>query len=293
MALEELHDIEVRSVADVIDFVKANAMRIFHTSTNSMSLYRGQSDYTWHLLPAVYRGGQFDFESIYIKELERIRPSDFVGQSSFDKLVKMQHYGLPTRLLDVTSNPLVALYFACSNHLERDGAFYYFSAPTFWYDNWAIQIVMEYVMNPENYIDRFVARVRHMLPEVFRTDARAKEIVLHTLGVPAHAVLPKRTNQRIQQQSGAFFLFGMSMEKQEPNKMTPGRIPFCEIDIDQEQRIAPIIKKLRIPAKCKSSILHELDLLNINEAFLFPELEYQSKNVIQYVQRKINYLPEK
>ena len=274
MALEELHDIEVRSVADVIDFVKANAMRIFHTSTNSMSLYRGQSDYTWHLLPAVYRGGQFDFESIYIKELERIRPSDFAGQSSFDKLVKMQHYGLPTRLLDVTSNPLVALYFACSNHLERDGAFYYFSAPTFWYDNWAIQIVMEYVMNPENYIDRFVARVRHMLPEVFRTDARAKEIVLHTLGVPAHAVLPKRTNQRIQQQSGAFFLFGMSMEKQEPNKMTPGRIPFCEIDIDQEQRIAPIIKKLRIPAKCKSSILHELDLLNINEAFLFPELEY-------------------
>lgn len=293
MALEELRDIEVHSVAEVIDFVKANAMRVFHTNTNSMSLYRGQSDYTWHLMPAVYRGGQFEFESTYIKELERIRPSDFAGQNKFDKLVKMQHYGLPTRLLDVTSNPLVALYFACSNHLEKDGAFYYFSTPTFWYDNWAVQIVMEYVMSPENYIDRFVARVKHMLPEPFRKEDEAKGIVMHTLGVPAHAVLPKHTNQRIRQQSGAFFLFGMSFEKEDPNNRAPGYIPYRGLYIDQEMRIAPIIKKLRIPAQYKASILDELDLLNINEAFLFPELEYQSKNVVQSVQRKISYLSER
>ena len=31
----------------------------------------------------------------------------------------------------------------------------------------------------------------------------------------------------------------------------------------------------------------ELDLLNVNEGFLFPELEYQSKTVVQYVQKKI------
>lgn len=110
MAYEELLSIEIHNVRELIDFVKANHLKKFHNTTNAMTFYRGQSDYEWHLEPAVYRNGKFQNESIYIKEFERLRPTDFSYDNNFDKLVKMQHYGLPTRLLDITTNPLVALF---------------------------------------------------------------------------------------------------------------------------------------------------------------------------------------
>ena len=36
--------------------------------------------------------------------------------SMFDIMTKYQHYGMCTRLLDLTTNPLVALFFACKTH---------------------------------------------------------------------------------------------------------------------------------------------------------------------------------
>lgn len=292
MALEELSQLELHSITDTFNFVKENALRMYHINTNSMSLYRGQSNYAWHLEPAVYRNNQFPYESLYIKELERKNPSEFVNQSNFDKLVKMQHYGLPTRLLDVTFNPLVALYFACENHFDTDGAFYYFSTPTFWEDNWAIQIVTDYIMEPTNYVDELIEQEFYRLPSVFQNPNDAKSTILHTLAVPAHAILPKYTNQRIQQQSGAFLLFGMSLQKPETTSdskdYSPNYLSYGKLDKNQQDKICPVIKKIRIPAKYKQNILHELDLLNINESFLFPELEHQSKTVVQYISQNLN-----
>lgn len=291
MAFEELTSVEIHSVSDAISFVKEHATRIYDCNVHSISLYRGQANYNWQLTPNVYRNGQFKYESVYVKELERIRPSEFTNCDNFGKLVKMQHYGLPTRLLDVTLNPLVALYFACNNHFEQDGAFYYFSTPTYLDDNWAVQIKADFAVNHTYHMKEMVEReVVRLLGSTMKQE-NVEEMIRHALGSPAHAVLPKITNQRIQQQSGAFLIYGMSFIK--PNldgkadSYSKGYMPYCELDPDQEKNICPIIKKIRIPAEYKQEIMAELDLLNVNEGFLFPELEYQSKTVVQYVQKKI------
>ena len=83
MSYEELLSIEIHNVNELIDFVKANSLKKFHVATNSMAFYRGQSNYEWHLEPAVYRNGKFQNESIYIKEFERLRPADFSYDNNF------------------------------------------------------------------------------------------------------------------------------------------------------------------------------------------------------------------
>jgi hypothetical protein len=95
--------------------------------------YRGESQDFGETknTPSIYRDKKLiEKEHELFRDFILRNPDEFKNEkTTFQKLVKMQHYGLPTRLLDVTSNALISLYFAVENSFEKDGIVYIFEVP--------------------------------------------------------------------------------------------------------------------------------------------------------------------
>ncbi|MBO7327108.1 MAG: FRG domain-containing protein, partial [Clostridia bacterium] len=79
--------------------------------------YRGVYDGAkYNLLPSCFRNGYYGKEDKFYHYVKSRCVNELNNRNHLDTLVTLQHYDCPTRLLDVTSNPLVALYFACKNY---------------------------------------------------------------------------------------------------------------------------------------------------------------------------------
>lgn len=94
------------------------------------TIFRGHSAYKWELKPSIGRYYHDEWKNVL--ELEQKSLADFKKRSvpylkhkpnsDIEWLCLMQHHGCATRLLDFTTSPLIALFFASDPEKENDGA---------------------------------------------------------------------------------------------------------------------------------------------------------------------------
>ena len=202
-------------------------------------------------------------EDINIRELIRKCPTDFSNcTTTFERLVKMQHYSLPTRLLDITSNPLVALFFACwksagesNDNVNGELIVYAVNRKDIrYFDDKEVCLLSNIAMFPyetkmqkgHRDFKHIISRIKQENPYFYINDAAFNQVL---------CVMPKLDNPRIIRQSGAFFLFGCNGTKAKPAELI---VPKYKININKDK---------------KERILRDLDSLGINESTLFPEIE--------------------
>jgi hypothetical protein len=222
--------------------------------------FRGLSDINHLLLPGWYRLGKSAIgvdEDDLMDEFERRAIPLVDGHkpvNAWEWYFLMQHYGLPTRLLDWSECSLVGLYFAIGDWKgrgDRDPP----DAVVWMLDPW--------------YLNRW----SHNRDEVFRYDEKrvAKYLPAAPWAVDRSptrpiALMPLYNSRRLTAQRGVFTMHGT--DKRPLEQLLP-------------KRAKPHFSRIVIPKKYVYPMREELRLAGITDVNLFPEMAYLSQDILR------------
>lgn len=286
----------IDSIAKLLNWLSMNKPNDFHKT-----YFRGESKNFLNTAfkPSLFRNNKWLFnETAMYYDVLQENPVSFEKDTTvFERLVRMQHFGLPTRLLDITSNPLVALYFSCNDNFKSDGIFYAvttkkselktqndesvkFLSKVVLLGDFDNELTSRYGITTfldnrkkytEEYMQAMIEENESKKDDIFSklwsltetgvfkflNEGLSDNKELEKLNLFDRMIIVKAPKNNFRQfsQSGDFLMFGNNASLANGNSVKNFTI-----------------NKLRVPASKKLEILEELELININQYSLFPEL---------------------
>lgn len=255
-----MKQISISSVADLIEHING---------LPNHYIYRGQANSNWGLQSSVERVVGLAWNSHSAQKFEEFSLERFQSKfhlydtencqpnSKLAWLAAMQHYGTPTRLVDFSESPYVALYFALESFNYTANANFSLFALDY-------RAILEKSIEHIKSVDRDFKETRQSIQG--KQDEIFEKIVDRFSYDIAWITEPKILNARIDRQSGSFLLSGNREKKIE-------EILSLELYKDVDMR------KLEIPRGLASGVYALLRKMNVTSKSLYGDLDGLAKSI--------------
>lgn len=226
--------------------------------------YRGHRSKEWELLPSIIRQykeeaaqtGWYFFKRFIQESYPFIEKTP---DTNWDWVFLMQHYGLPTNLLDWSESPLIALYFAVEEGEEDTDGLVWALDPERFNGSMNHNVEKNHALPMFNFDSTLTA----YLPEQWESADDLLPI----------AAIPTKNSSRISAQHGVFTAHSLSSEI---------GIDKIKIKDTEDQEVEPdYIWRYIIKSHAKNEIRNQLRALKIDSFQIFPELSHLKDRIIK------------
>ena len=246
-------DKRASSWANAIELLYENSWQQHLQRYRSNFVFRGLSDEVYDLKTSLTRlGGSFwELEGALLRNFSKYSELGDADRhySDWKWLTLGQQHGLPTRLLDWTYSPFVALHFATANiqNSHRDGVV------------WCVDFM----------------KVHNEIPDILKAQQLRAKSNAFTVGMLDTAAKEIHNFDALAEEPFAVFFEPPSMSERIVNQFALFSVmsdPRISIDSWLDSR-TDVCRRIIIPKEIKGEIRDKLDQANITERVLFPGLD--------------------